>query len=116
MQTGGDPLKRITACLHVSKVMQPIKSDAFFTERVGFEPTCPKRTTAFRVRLVMTTSISLPARRTADLEYSIIKLKKVQDQISGFFNKWQPKRSESDRRCRLYELYVKSLAFLWYTC
>jgi hypothetical protein len=28
-------------------------------ETVGFEPTCPKRTTAFRVRLVMTTSIRL---------------------------------------------------------
>ena len=30
-----------------------------FTESVGFEPTCPERTTAFRVRLVMTTSITL---------------------------------------------------------
>ena len=26
---------------------------------MGFEPTCPERTTAFRVRLVMTTSILL---------------------------------------------------------
>ena len=49
---------------HFSKTQKPIvcfrRLSAFLcAETVGFEPTCPRRANAFRVRPVMTTSIRL---------------------------------------------------------
>ena len=61
-----EPEKRKNSLLHRGCLM---------AERVGFEPTVPERYTAFRVQLVMTTSISLLKRFLYSLTLLMISVK-----------------------------------------